>query len=216
MIYTVDEERLASVLDTLEDGRSLSRSDDLIGELVGTILSQHTRDSDAVYAALRRRFPTWEMLRDAPEEAIVEAIRSGGLARVKARRIKLALAAITAERGELELDFLADAELSQARRWLSAVPGVGPKTAACVLLFGLGRPVLPVDDHVHRCVTRLGIVAPGLTSASSHAQLERALGDDTHATFILHTSLHRLSREVCREHQPRCAECPLAAVCAFA
>ena len=216
MIYTVDEERLASVLDTLEDGRSLSRADDLIGELVGTILSQHTRDSDAVYQALRRRFPTWELVRDAPEEAIVEAIRSGGLARVKARRIKLALGAITDERGRLELDFLGTMGGNEARRWLGAVPGVGPKTAACVLLFGLGRPVLPVDDHVHRCVTRLGIVAPGLTPAASHAQIERALGDDTHAVYVLHTRLHRLSREICRPQQPKCAECALAAVCAFA
>ncbi len=169
MIYSVDEERLASVLDTLEDGRSLSRAGDLIDELVGTILSQHTRDSDAVYHALRRSFPTWEAVRDAPEEAIVEAIRSGGLARVKARRIKLALNAITDERGSLDLSFLEEAEPEQARRWLGAVPGVGPKTAACVLLFGLGRPVLPVDDHVHRCVTRRGLVAPGLTPAASHA-----------------------------------------------
>ncbi len=216
MIYTVDEERLASVLDTLEDGRSLSRADDLIGDLVGTILSQHTRDSEAVYQALRRRFPTWEMVRDASEEAIVEAIRSGGLARVKARRIKLALAAITDERGRLELDFLGDMPSDEARRWLRSVPGVGPKTAACVLLFGLGQPVLPVDDHVHRCVTRLGLVASGLTPTASHAQLERALGDDTHAVYVLHTSLHRLSREICRPNQPKCWVCPLAALCAFA
>lgn len=216
MISTVDEERLASVLDSLEDGRSLSPAEDLIAELVGTILAQHTRDSDAVYQALKRRFPTWEMLRDAPEEAIVEVIRSGGLARVKARRIKLALNAIAAERGRLELDFLGALTTDEARRWLSAVPGVGPKTAACVLLFGLGRPVLPVDDHVHRCVTRLGLVAPGLSAVAAHAQLERALGDDAPAAFVLHTRLHRLSREICRPHAPKCDTCPLAIACAFA
>ncbi|MFN8498089.1 MAG: endonuclease III [Anaerolineae bacterium] len=216
MIYSVDEERLASVLDILEDGRSLSPSDDPVSELVGTILAQHTRDSDPVYQSLRRRFPAWEMVRVAPEEAIVEAIRSGGLARVKARRIKLALSAIAEERGGLELGFLGELATDQARRWLSAIPGVGPKTAACVLLFGLGRPVLPVDDHVHRCVTRLGLVAPDLSAAASHAQLERALGEDAHETFVLHTGLHRLSREVCRAHGPKCSECPLAVACAFA
>ncbi len=215
-MVVVDWDKLARLIELLDDdARVFTPSGDPLDELVGTILSQATRDSEAVYRALRARYPTWEALRDAPEEAIVAIIRAGGLARVKARRIKLALGFISEECGDFDLGFLADWPLSEARRWLSGVPGVGPKTAACVLLFGLGRPVLPVDEHVHRCATRLGLVSPGATPAASHAALEIALAGDLHATYLLHTRLHRLSRAVCRPHAPQCAACPLAPICDY-
>ncbi len=191
--------------------------DDPVDELVGTILSQHTRDSAAAHAALRAAFPTWDALRAAPETLVAEVIWSSGLARVKAHRLHLALNGLAeAYGGQVTLAPLAAAPLADARRWLAALPGVGPKTAACVLLFGLGRPVLPVDDHVHRCVTRLGLVPAGLTPTQSHAALEAALGEDTAAVRLLHTRLHGLSRQVCRRDAPLCTECPLAPCCDFA
>ena len=208
-------QRLAAVVEVLDDGRRLSPWDDPIAELVGTILSQNTRDSDRVYHALRAALPTWESVRDAPEPLLVEILRPGGLARVKAHRIVLALNAITDRVGQLDLSHLAALPPAEAWAWLAKLPGVGPKTAACVLLFGLGQPVLPVDDHVHRCLTRLGVVPPGLTPQQSHAAVQTALGDDVQSIYILHTRLHRLSRQVCQPHVPRCDECPLAALCAY-
>lgn len=219
------DRHLEAVLDILSDlhdppsarDQTFVVTNDPIDELVGVILAQNTRDSGPSHTALRAAFPTWESLRDAPETLVAEIIWSSGLARVKAHRLKLALTAIAAARGgRVDLGHLAGMPLAEARRWLAGLPGVGPKTAACVLLFGLGRPVLPVDDHVHRCVTRLGLVARGLTPAQSHATLETALGDHVNDVYLLHTGLHRLSREICRIDAPRCAICPLAHVCDFA
>lgn len=220
MTLTVPRDKLHDVLATLAGHEPLAAEGvadaNPVAELVGTILSQHTRDSDAAFTALRAAFPTWEELRLAPETLVAEVIWSSGLARVKAHRLHLALNALADAYGCVTLAPLAAMPLADARRWLSTVPGVGPKTAECVLLFGLGRPVLPVDEHVHRCVTRLGLVRPGLTPARSHAALEAALDGDTWAIILLHTRLHRLSREICRRDAPRCAECPLAPVCDFA
>ena len=207
--------RVAAVIDSLDDGRDWSPSGDPIGELVGTILSQATRDSDRVYAALRAALPTWEAIRDAPEPLLAAILRPGGLARVKAHRLSLALNAITDQVGRLDLGHLAALPAANAFAWLAAIPGVGPKTAACVLLFAFGRPVLPVDDHIHRCLTRLGLVQRGLTPRQSHAAIEKAVGDDVRRVFILHTRLHRLSRQICQPHVPHCDLCPLAAVCVY-
>ena len=207
--------RVAAVIEALDDGRDWSPSGDPIGELVGTILSQNTRDSDRVYAALRAALPTWESVRDAPEPLLAEILRPGGLARVKAHRLSLALNAITDRVGRLDLGHLAALPPADAFAWLAAVPGVGPKTAACVLLFGFGRPVLPVDDHVHRCLTRLGLAPRGLTPRQSHARMQEAVGDDVRSVYLLHTRLHRLSRQVCQPHVPHCDRCPLAALCVF-
>ncbi|MBU0705179.1 MAG: endonuclease III, partial [Chloroflexi bacterium] len=131
------------------------RPHDPVASLVLTILSQNTNDvnRDRAFERLRERFPTWEAVRDAGLEELVEAIRPAGLAPTKTPRIQGALQRVTAERGEISLHFLADLPLEEARAWLLAIPGVGPKTAAIVLLFALGRPAFPVDTHVHR-VTR--------------------------------------------------------------
>ena len=207
--------KVAAVIESLDDGRAWSPSWDPLGELVGTILSQNTRDSDRVYHALRAALPTWEAVRDAPEPLLAEILRPGGLARVKAHRLALALNAITDQVGTLDLGHLAALPPDAALAWLARVPGVGPKTAACVLLFGLGRPVLPVDDHVHRCLTRLGFVPRGLTPRQSHAQISEAVGDDVRSLYTLHTRLHRLSRQICQPHLPHCDACPLAALCVY-
>lgn len=142
---------------------------DPVSELVSTILSQNTNDRlrDLAYGRLRERFPTWDQVRDAPRKEIIAAIRPAGLARQKGPRIKRALQRITQERGKLTLDFLRRLPTPQAKAWLTSIPGVGPKTAAIVLLFSLGKRAFPVDTHIHRVARRLGLIAPKVSSGES-------------------------------------------------
>ena len=137
--------------------RPLSRPEP-IDELVSTILSQHTSDTNTAraFASLKEAFPSWDEVVDAPTSHVVGAIRSGGLANQKAPRIQNVLLDIREQRGDFDLHFLGDLPLDGAVSWLTALKGVGPKTAACVLLFSLNRPVMPVDTHVHRVGLRLG------------------------------------------------------------
>lgn len=188
---------------------------DPLGGLVGTILSQATSDinSGRAYASLRAAFPTWESVVDAPEEALADAIRSGGLANVKARRIQETLRAILADRGDFDLDFLADLPLADARRWLTALPGVGPKTAACVLLFDLGRPALPVDTHVHRVSRRLGLIGAQVGAATAHDVLQAQLAPED--IYGFHINLIQHGRRVCHAQRPQCAACTLNDLCSY-
>lgn len=186
---------------------------DAVSELVLTILSQHTNDtlSGKAFARLLAAFPSWEAIAAADPERIAEAIRDGGLARQKAPRIKAVLARIAAERGSYDLTFLRDRPLAEAKAWLQALPGVGPKTAACVLLFALGRPALPVDTHVYRVSRRLGLIGPRVTEAGAHAALERLLAPDE--VYPFHVALIKHGRHLCTARQPRCDACPLADIC---
>jgi endonuclease-3 len=142
------------------------------------------------------------------------AIAGGGLSRVKAPRIKAILQRIRDERGSLDLGFLADAPLPQAREWLQSLPGVGPKTAACVLLFSLGRPAFPVDTHVYRVSKRLGLIENGVSPAGAHLGLERIVPEDAFYRFHMNMVAH--GRMVCRAQRPRCRECVLKEVCVYA
>jgi len=188
-------------------------SDGPLAELIQTILSQNTSDvnTERAFAGLWTRFGSWEAIRAAPAPAIADAIRSGGLAQVKAPRIKAVLEAIEADRGELSLDFLGSLPLEEARAYLTSLGGVGPKTAACVLLFALGMPALPVDTHVHRVSKRLGLIGPTVNAEAAHRLLEAAIppGEmyDAHMLLIHH------GRVICKALRPRCAGCPLADVC---
>ena len=188
---------------------------DPLGGLIGTILSQATSDlnSGRAYAALRAAFPTWEAVLDAPEEGLADAIRSGGLANLKARRIQATLRAIRDDRGDFDLAFLADLPLADARRWLTALPGVGPKTAACVLLFDLGRPALPVDTHVHRVSRRLGLLGARVGAAAAHDVLQAQLAPDD--IYGFHINLIQHGRRVCHAQRPQCAACTLNDLCSF-
>jgi endonuclease-3 len=203
------------VLDATHGTKEGVPDGDPLGGLVGTILSQATSDinSGRAYAALRATFPTWEEVLTAPEEAVAEAIRSGGLANLKARRIRETLGAILARRGDLDLGFLAELPLDEARRWLTGLPGVGPKTAACVLLFNLGRPALPVDTHVHRVARRLGLIGARVSAEAAHDALQAQVAPqrvyDFHVNFIMH------GRRICQAQRPRCEVCPLTNVCAY-
>jgi endonuclease-3 len=198
---------------------------DPLGGLVGTILSQHTSDvnSERAYRQLVTTFPTWEQVRDAPIEQVAEAIRSGGLANMKASRIQEVLRVLTvrlngagaratngsesagtqfpqapaAAGAPLSLNFLAGLPLGEAQDYLRSLPGVGPKTAACVLLFSLGMPAFPVDTHVHRVSRRLGLIDARVSADQAHVVFERIVPGDCHA------------------QRPDCSHCPLRLECAY-
>jgi endonuclease-3 len=185
----------------------------VLDELIATVLSQHTSDTNsrAAFEELRRRFPEWESVRRAPVQRIAAAIRRGGLADQKAPRIKAILREIEARRGELSLEFLRDAPAAEGMGYLQALPGVGPKTAACVLLFACRKPVLPVDTHVHRVSRRLGLIGPRTSAAAAHEDLARLVPPRQVLEF--HVQLIRHGRRVCSARSPRCEGCPLLDLC---
>jgi endonuclease-3 len=209
------DEPLRWVLDRLfaHYGRGTPPLSDPIDELVGTILSQNTSDRNAAraFAALKTRYPSWEEVLRASPDDLAATIRSGGLATVKAARIQQALTAIREARGALDLGFLATLPLPEARRWLATLPGVGDKTASCVLLFAFGRPALPVDTHVQRVVGRLGLVPARSSPDRIAAMLEARISPAE--VYDLHMSLIRHGRTICGAGRPRCEVCVLAARC---
>jgi endonuclease-3 len=180
-----------------------------VEELVRTVLSQNTNDRnrDAAYARLRERFPSWEAVRDAPAEEVIEAIRTGGLARQKGPRIQQILRRIG---DPIDLRWLAEAPREQAIGYLTGLPGVGRKTAACVQIFSFGLPEIPVDTHVHRVGGRLGLIPPAASPERAHDEM-LAITDPADA-YELHMNLIRHGREVCRP-QPRCEQCGLRRMC---
>jgi endonuclease III len=192
-----------------------------IAELILTVLSQSTNDRnrDVAFLALRERFPTWTVMRDAPVDEIEEAIRPGGISRVKSARIKSILRAITetapahgASPDEpLSLDWLPNLSVPEAQGYLTSLPGVGRKTAACVLLFALGMRDVPVDTHVSRVGTRLGLFRPGAPFEELHdTMLELTPPGEE---LELHLNLLRHGRRICHARRPECGECILAPLC---
>jgi endonuclease III len=187
-----------------------------VDELVSTILSQNTNDAnrDRAFESLRRHFPSWEAVRDAASGSVVEAIRLAGLANQKGPRIQQILREITCERGSLELDFLKDMPLEEARTWLKKFKGVGPKTAAIVLLFSLGRPAFPVDTHIYRVTGRIGLRPEKMSVEDAHAHLEKLFLPETY--YAVHLNIIRLGREICAARKPACKRCPLRKLCNYA
>jgi endonuclease-3 len=187
-----------------------------IDELVSTILSQNTSDSnrDRAFAALRHAFPTWEQVRDGDTGDVIAAIRLAGLANQKGPRIQGVLREITAQRGALNLDFLADLTPAEGRDWLLQFKGVGPKTAAIVLLFSFGKPAFPVDTHIYRVSGRIGLRPEGMSVERAHKFLEELLPPDTY--YAAHLNLIRLGREICSARKPDCPICPVQAWCDYA
>jgi endonuclease-3 len=186
-----------------------------LDELVSTILSQNTNDTnrDRAFEGLQARFPTWEAVRDAPPEAVIDAIRPAGLANQKGPRIQNALQEITAARGALNLDFLAELPPDEARDWLLQFKGVGPKTAAIVQQFSLNQPAFPVDTHVHRVTGRLGLRPPGMNAEKAHPYLADLFPPETY--YPAHLNIIRLGREICQARRPKCPDCPLQEFCAY-
>ncbi|MBI4328378.1 MAG: endonuclease III [Chloroflexi bacterium] len=181
--------------------------------MVFTVLSQHTSDANAfrTYDSLHRRFPTWEDVARADPGEVATAIKSGGLSQIKAPRIIRILQRIQKERGSLDLSFLDAMPLEEARAWLRALPGVGPKTAACVLLFSFGLPALPVDTHVHRVARRLGLVDGKASAERSQEELESLLAPEQ--VYQFHVDLITHGRQVCKAPRPRCEACVLNDIC---
>jgi endonuclease III len=187
-----------------------------IDELVSTILSQNTNDvnRDKAFDALRAKLPTWEAVRDAPVNEVMDAIRPAGLANQKGPRIQQVLREITAERGSLDLSFLADWEVETARDWLTKFNGVGPKTAAIVLCFSLGKPAFPVDTHVYRVSGRIGLRPEKMSVEQAHPYLESLFPPETY--YAAHLNIIRLGREICQARKPDCPHCPINHLCDFA
>ncbi len=188
---------------------------DPVAQLVITMLSQATTDvqTDRSFAELRRKFPTWEQVRDAPAASIAVAIRSSGLSKQKAPRIKKALQHITRERGRIDLRFLKRLPPDEARQWLTNIAGVGPKTAAIVLLFSLGKPFFPVDTHIYRVTGRLGWIPRTASVEKAHEILGALVPPRLY--FRLHLNLIQLGRQICHARGPECDKCPLRDLCAY-
>jgi len=197
---------------------------DPMGGLVGTILSQHTSDKNSgrAYHQLIDAFPTWEEVRDAPTDKVADAIRIGGLANIKAPRIQDALHTLTERQQEQGgtkalADFLyielTTRSPEEALRYLRSIPGVGPKTAACVLLFDLGQAVMPVDTHVLRVSKRLGLLRANVNADKAHEYFADVAPPDW--VYALHVDLIRHGRQICHAQKPECDKCPLYKECAF-
>ena len=188
---------------------------DPMSELVLTILSQNTSDTNSgrAFMRLEQRFPVWEDLLGADPNDIIPAIQVGGLARIKAPRIKAILEEVWGRLGSFDLMFLKDVSMDEAKAWLRSLPGVGPKTAACVLMFALGRPALPVDTHVHRVAQRLGLVPAKAGASEAHDILEAILKPDE--VYPFHISLIKHGRRLCRAQRPLCERCPLLDGCPY-
>lgn len=186
---------------------------DPVDTLIKTVLSQATNDrnSEQAFAMLKALFPAWEQVASAPEERLAEAIKIGGLGPQKSRRIKAILEAIRERTGGYDLGVLESMGTGEAWDFLIGLDGVGPKTAACTLLFAFGRPVFPVDTHIHRILRRLGLFETRVTAEKVQEQMQPVVPSELAES--LHVNLIRLGREVCSARAPLCARCPLSVLC---
>ena len=186
-----------------------------LDELVLTVLSQNTNDRnrDLAYARLRSRFRGWADVAAAPLAEIEEAIRPGGISKVKSERIKAMLGTIAEMTGTLDLGILAGMPRDEAIAFLEHLPGVGRKTAACVLLFSFDRPELPVDTHVYRVASRLGLIRPKAGFTEAHDTLRELVDPDD--VYELHVNMIRHGRRLCTARAPQCRACPLLRLCPY-
>jgi endonuclease-3 len=187
----------------------------VLDELISTILSQNTNDAnrDRAFRQLKQQFATWEKVRDAQPEQIIQAIRTAGLANQKGPRIQAILREITQARGSLNMDFLVDLPVKEAWDWLNKFKGVGPKTTSIVLLFSLGKPAFPVDTHIQRVTGRIGLRPEKMSNEKAHQYLAQVFPPQTYAAA--HLNLIRLGRELCHPRNPECDRCILNPICDF-
>lgn len=212
------KEQLKFVIQNLEATYGVPRNtrrEDPLDELIGTILSQSTTDinSDRAFASLKNKFPDWDSARRARTSGIAAVIKSGGLANVKSVVIKNILNEILARRGNLDLSFLKTAPIEQARQFLLSLKGVGPKTAACVLLFACRRQVFPMDTHIFRIARRLGLLPDKITDEQAHRLVESLIPIGKH--YSLHINLITHGRKICHPRDPKCERCPLVEHCEY-
>jgi endonuclease-3 len=193
---------------------------DPLSELVSSLLSHRTKNKDSglAFRQLRDRLPTWELVRDAPTTVVQEAIAPCTWAELKAPRIQQVLHLITEQRGALSLDFLTELSVPEARAWLEALPGVGPKTSAAVLCFSnLRRPALPVDSHHHRVAVRLGLIPETVAVGPAHALLSAQLPQDwsAQAVYDHHEVMMLHGQQCCYYRNPACDRCAVLDLCPF-
>ncbi len=186
-----------------------------LDELILTILSQNTSDTNShrAFQMLRQVMPTWEEVRRASERKVAEAINSGGLANLKATRIKAILNQIYREQGHFDLSFLRDLSVEEVKAYLSRFKGIGSKTVACVLLFSLGKPAFPVDTHVYRVARRLGLVNGRAGPEKAQALLESMVPPPLF--YSMHINMVEHGRKICKARAPLCQVCPLSKLCAY-
>ncbi|MDA0815381.1 MAG: endonuclease III [Chloroflexi bacterium] len=210
---TANTSAIIEILDE-EYGRAPQQtSDDPLFELVLTLLSQHTSDLNSGEAMHRlvERFVDWDAILAAPVSEVEDAIRPGGLAPTKSKRLQALLAEVRERCPDWDLSLLGSMPLDEAKAWLTSLPGVGPKTAACVLLFALGRPALPVDTHVERVSKRLGLVPAKMPADRAHAVLEAMV--EPGEVYAFHVDLIQHGRRTCHARGPKCETCALANRC---
>ncbi len=190
---------------------------DPMHELIGTILSHRTTHANEVtaYRTMRERFPTWETVRDAPLAGLTDAIKTATYPEVKAPYIQRVLAHLIEERGEANIDFLAGLSTEAAMKWLTDLPGIGPKTATLLLLFNFKKPVMPVDTHVHRVTQRLGVIGPKVSATRAHDIFLDYLPKDATVLFNFHKHFYWHGQRVCTWHHPQCSVCVLQTMCDF-
>ena len=184
-----------------------------LDELIFTVLTQHTSDLNAerAFDQLRANIPTWEAVLVADQQSIADAIFHGGMSNQKSKRIKDILSDILERNGELEIEFLREYSVEEARQWLMALPGVGPKTAAVVMSFALGMPAFPVDTHIHRVSKRLSLIDEKTTADAAHQIMEAKVRPNLR--FQLHMQLITHGRQICKARRPLCGECVLSQGC---
>jgi endonuclease-3 len=190
---------------------------DPMSQLVDIILSHRTRDEQtaAAWNNLLKRFGSWEAVRDAPTQEVQDAIANVNWPEVKAPRLQTIMRQITVERGNLNLDFLRDLPVEEGAAWLNRFEGVGPKTAACVLLFSCQKPLLPVDVHVHRVSGRLGLIGKKVSADAAHTLLQALLPQDARSIYNFHKALLRHGQRICVFERPRCNKCVLTDLCDY-
>lgn len=186
-----------------------------VDELVSTFLSQNTNDvnRDKAFAAICERYADWDEVCEADPDEFMQVIRVAGLANQKGPNIQAALRRIREERGEINLEWLRELPVEEAREWLLSFKGVGRKTAAIVLLFSLGMPAFPVDTHIYRVSGRIGIRPQAIDVDTAHQYLEAAA--DPAEYYAMHLNLIRLGREICQARKPACGRCPLVEICQY-
>ncbi|MSQ14896.1 MAG: endonuclease III [Dehalococcoidia bacterium] len=216
MVIASNKPSLKEIMDTLDreyGQRTWSPRNDPLSELVQTVLSQHTSDTNAerAFKGLMGKFVTWDAVARGGVDEIEESIRSGGLAKQKAPRIQAILNRLNDEGKGSDMSFLEEMSVEEALEWLTSIPGIGPKTARCVLLFSLGLPVIPVDTHVHRVARRLGLIGAKTTADQAHGVLEALVPKEDAYRFHMHLIDH--GRKTCKAPRPRCNVCPLSFAC---
>jgi endonuclease-3 len=191
------------------------RPSDLSGMeyLVETILSQNTNDinRDKAFRNFQEKYDSWAEVENADREELIDTIRIAGLGPTKAERIQESLRIVREDQNEYSLEFINDISIKDGKKWLTDIPGIGPKTAAIILCFHFGKPVMPVDTHVHRVSQRLGLVSEGISRSKAHEVLEERVPDDIKYEF--HRLLIDHGRKHCKAQNATCCEGPLADLC---